>query len=159
MTCPLSSSTEKVALGKTCLMLPITSSGASLRFCGVVALGTRTRFLLFLLRTAMVSSPFAGVGLTVVPQAGPQQRTNRAHPKMNPAEGCCSTGKRRSLKSDRSFSGAILSTARKIALRCDKGDSLTNPGRPQAIPGSEAARVPAAYGRRSIFEIAFLGTS
>ena len=30
MTCPLSSSTENVVLGNTCLMLPYTSSGASL---------------------------------------------------------------------------------------------------------------------------------
>ncbi len=32
MTCPLSSSTENVVLGNTCLMLPCTSSGASFVF-------------------------------------------------------------------------------------------------------------------------------
>lgn len=57
-TWPLSSSTENVALGKTCLILPVTSSAASLTFCGVPDLGTRTRFRLFLLRTAMINSPF-----------------------------------------------------------------------------------------------------
>jgi hypothetical protein len=58
-TWPLSSSTEKVALGKTCLILPITSSGASLTFCaGFAAFGRRARVLFFRLRTGMDDTPF-----------------------------------------------------------------------------------------------------
>ena len=52
MTWPLSSSTENVVLGKTCLMLPNTSSGASLGICDE-ALATRGELLAFRLRIAM----------------------------------------------------------------------------------------------------------
>ena len=58
-TWPLSSSTEKVVLGKTCLMLPKTSIGASFTFAGTSGLGGRGPlfFLRVLLRIAMNRAP------------------------------------------------------------------------------------------------------
>jgi len=53
ITCPLSSSTENVVLGKTCLMLPNTSSGASLVFEGTLGLAGRGPFPRVLLRIAI----------------------------------------------------------------------------------------------------------
>lgn len=52
-TWPLSSLTENVVLGKTCSMLPKTSSGASLTLCGFLALGGCESALRRRLRIAM----------------------------------------------------------------------------------------------------------
>ncbi len=57
ITWPLSSSTEKVVLGNTCLMLPKTSSGASRVSCTDCALDTRG--LESLLRAMMTSFALA----------------------------------------------------------------------------------------------------
>jgi hypothetical protein len=100
-------------------MLPITSSGASLTFCCAAGLGTRTRFLLFLLRTAMVRSPFVCHGVVGRPAVSGDDEGSRPTErilKMDSVEDCRGADGRRGLKSYRSFSGAICSTARKIAL-------------------------------------------
>jgi hypothetical protein len=52
-TWPLSSSTENVVLGKTCLMLPNASSGASLTLSELLGLGGRESALRRRLRIAM----------------------------------------------------------------------------------------------------------
>jgi hypothetical protein len=56
-TWPLSSSTEKVVLGKTCLILPNTSSGASFVFWEALVLEGRGLDLRFRVRVAIVDTP------------------------------------------------------------------------------------------------------